>query len=509
MKKYCLFFLLALSFIKTTNANNLTISTPVYNDGNKTVTFNVSWENSWKISSGPSNSDGVWVFIKRQACSNTNIWATALVSTTSGDHSTTIASGTNLLSVDAVGDGMGVFIRRTYNGLGNIGVHTITLKLNSSMTTSPVITPSSTDNFKVFGVEMVYVPQGQFYLGDGRPVNSNNFSAGNNASTPLLITAAIQAAGLGASTNYTSNSAYGCPNYLPSTFPTGYNGFWCMKYETSLVSYVDFLNCLSYDQQAVRLAKWGGRYPNSVNQYFSSGANQACDIHTSVAGTYNTIPATFTYNNFAAYNPVSYLSWNDLTAYLDWTGLRPMNDFEYEKACRGTINPIATEYPWGNTSLTQASGTANNPGTFQMRPSQFGEGLCLYQWNSADWAPYRSGSFATATTTRSQSGATYYGIMEMGGNLSEQVVGGGSGYDYSNFTTLNGDGVLGADGNANTLGWPTGIGANTGNYCKGGDYVGNGAYPSIIQVSDRQYYSGNTINNGQNNGTGGRGVRSF
>jgi formylglycine-generating enzyme required for sulfatase activity len=509
MKKYISFFLIALSFSLNTNANNLTISTPIYNDGNKTVTFNVSWDNSWKLSSGPSNWDGVWVFIKRQACSNTNIWATALVSTTSGDHTTSVASGTNLLSVDAVSDGMGVFLRRTFSGMGNIATHTITLKLNGSMTTSPSITPSSADNFKIFGMEMVYVPQGQFYLGDGRQSNSYNFSAGNNAGTPLLITSAIQAAGLGAATNYTSNPMYGCPNYLPAAYPTGYNGFWCMKYEATSVSYVDFLNTLSYDQQAVRLSKWGTRYPNSVNTYFGNGGQKG-SIYTSVAGTYNTIPATFTYNtSYMNYTPVIYLSWTDLTAYLDWAGLRPMNDFEFEKACRGPLNPIPNEYPWGNTSITQASGTGSNNGTFQERVSQSGEGLCFYSWNDQNWAPYRSGFAATAITTRSQAGATYYGIMEMGGNVSEQVVGGGSGYDYSNFTTANGDGALGADGNANTPGWPTGIGANQGNYCKGGDFNGYGSHPTIIQVSDRQFYGGNTYNNGQNNGTGGRGVRSF
>jgi hypothetical protein len=509
MKKYILFFLLCVPFVKQAFANNLTITTPVYNNANKTISFSVSWDNSWKLSGGPSNWDGVWIFVKRQACSSTNTWATALLSTTSGDHTSSVASGTNLLSVDAVDDGMGVFLRRTYSGLGNIGAHTITLKLNSSMTTSPAIIPSAADNFKVMGIEMVYVPQAPFYIGDGRPTNSHNFSAGNNVSTPLLITSALQSAGLGASTVYTSNSMYGCPNYLPASFPLGYNGFWCMKYETSVTGYVDFLNCLSYEQQATRLAKWGTRYPNSVNTYFTSYGSYKAAVWTTVAGTYNTIPATFGYNTtYMTYIPISYLSWTDLTAYLDWTGLRPMTDFEYEKACRGTINPVPYEYPWGNTSITQCSGTGNNAGTFQERPSQSGEGLCLYSWNDQNWAPYRSGSFATQITTRSQCGATYYGIMEMGGNLSEQVVGGGSGYDYSNFTTANGDGALGADGNANTTGWPTGIGANQGNYCKGGDYVGNGG-SSIIQVSDRQYYGGNTVNNGQNNGTGGRGVRSY
>ena len=147
MKKYILFFLLCLPFVKESFANNLTISTPVYSNANKTITFNVSWDNSWKLSAGPNNWDGVWIFIKRQACSNTNTWATALLSTTSADHTTSVASGTNLLSVDAVEDGMGVFLERTYSGLGNIGTHTVTLKLNSSMTTSPVITPSAVDNF--------------------------------------------------------------------------------------------------------------------------------------------------------------------------------------------------------------------------------------------------------------------------------------------------------------------------------------------------------------------------
>jgi len=513
MKKYFL-FLLMLGIINVSKANNLTISTPNYNDANKTLTFTITWDNSWKITGGPNNYDGVWLFIKRQACSNTNAWATALLSTTSGDHTTAAVTGgaaAKLLTVQAVSDGMGVFIRRQYNGIGNIPAHTVTLLLNSALTTSPAITASSSDNFKILGIEMVYVPQGQFYLGDGRQTNTTNFSNGNNSGTPLLITADMQRDGLGASTVYTSNPNYGCPNYLPSTFPIGFNGFWCMKYEIGVTSYVEFLNTISYNEQEKRLAKWGARYPNSINTFFSNGGNQAVAIYTSVAGTYNTVPATFAYNSFATWSPVSYLSWTDLTAYLDWSGLRPMTEFEYEKACRGTLNPVPNEYPWGDISLYNTSTYPTNSGTFQSKVTNIGmyNGMCLYDWNTVDWAPFRSGSFANNLTTRSQSGATYYGIMEMGGNVSEQVVGGGSGYDFSNFTTANGDGILGADGNANTLGWPTGQGANTGNYWKGGDFVGNGTKPQIIQISDRQNYAGNGTNNGQNAGFGGRGVRSI
>ena len=514
MKKYLLFFFLMFFVIQTTKANNLTISTPSYNDANKTLTFTIAWENSWKITGGPNNYDGVWLFIKRQACSSTNAWATALLSTTSSDHIAAAVTGgaaAKLLTFDAVSDGMGIFIRRQYNGIGNIPSHTITLQLNTSLTTSPVITPTSLDNFKILGIEMVYVPQGEFYIGDGRNTNTNNFSNGNNSATPLKITAAMQAAGLGASTVYTSSPSLGCPNFLPASFPLGYNGFWCMKYEIGIPTYVDFLNTISYDQQNARLAKWGTRYPNSTGQYFTYTSNNTW-IRTDVAGVYNTVPAVFSYNAHGTWSPVGYLSWTDLTSFLDWSGLRPMNEFEFEKVCRGPLNPVPNEYPWGSTTTRRAEGYGNNAGTNSMRHGEVGfyDGLAVYNWNDYNGAPYRSGSFANSTTTRAQSGSTYYGIMEMAGNLSEQVVGGGSGYDFSNFTTANGDGILGTDGNANTVGWPTGIGVNTGNYLKGGDYQGIGTYPQMLQVSDRQFNGGHaSYSNGQNNGTGGRGVRSF
>lgn len=492
-------------------ANNLVISTPIYSDANKTITFIISWDNSWKITTGPSNFDGVWVFIKRQACSSTNIWASALVSTTSSDHTTSI-TGTNLLTVDAVADGMGVFIRRASSGLGNIAAHTIVLKLNSGLSTKPAITASATDNFKIMGVEMVYVPKGAFYLGDGRSTNTTNFSSGDNASTALLIDEAKQLAGLGGASVYTANAVNGCPNNLPSTFPLGYDGFWCMKYELSAVSYTDFLNCLTYDQQAVRLSKWGTRYPNAINNAFTAGMSYKNDIHIITAGTYNTIPAVFSIatNNWNKYTPTGFISWLDLTAYLDWSGLRPVTEFEYEKLCRGTATPVANEYPWGSTTITQTGRYyPDNPGVFNEISPNTGEGLCKYaQQNDDNYAPWRSGFAATNISTRSQAGATYYGIMEIGGNVWEQVVGGGSGYDFSGFTTANGDGILGTDGNANTTGWPNAFGSNTGNYIKGGGFDWN-TTTTMIQISDRTFYAGISYSNGQYSYVGGRGIRSF
>ncbi|MBK6364893.1 MAG: hypothetical protein IPF52_15970 [Saprospiraceae bacterium] len=55
-------------------------------------------------------------------------------------------------------------------------------------------------------------------------------------------------------------------------------------------------------------------------------------------------------------------------------------------------------------------------------------------------------------TTRVQSGASYYGIMELSGNLWERpvTVGNPTGRDFSG----NGDGVVSNVGNANYPWWP-------------------------------------------------------
>lgn len=510
MKRILIFTLLLFSF-GNIQANNLVISTPTYDNTDKSISFNISWDNSWKITTGPANMDGVWVFIKRQACSNTNIWASALLSTTSADHTTSLGGSTSLLTVDAVADGMGVFIRRTTSGTGNITAHSIKLKLNSSLATNPTITPSALDNFKVMGIEMVYVPQGGFYLGDGRPVNSSNFSNGDNVSSALYIDEAKQTAGLGDASVYTSNPIYGCPKRLPSTFPLGFNGFWCMKYEISTVSFVEFLNTLTYDQQAVRLSKWNPvRYPNGTS-YFSSGGGLKVEVYIQTPGTYNTIPATFTNNTNEKYTPACYLSWLDLTAFLDWSGLRPMTEFEFEKLCRGPLNPVAYEYPWGNTLLTKSTNSNSGNGSASERPPNLGEGLVLYAWEDINWVPFRSGYAATSTSTRSQAAATYYGILDIAGNVAEQVVGGGSGYDYSGFTTTNGDGALGANGNANVTGWPTSFGISAGNFVKGGSFD-NSTTSTHLQVSDRTFYkyssATDNYSNGFYSGTGGRGIRN-
>ena len=282
-----------------------------------------------------------------------------------------------------------------------------------------------------------------------------------------------------------------------------------MKYEINQQQIVDYLNTLSYDQQAARLGVWTGRVPSTNGTYFSNASNSfRQEIKVTTAGTNNTIPAvfglTYTYNAFI---PASFLNWQDLTSYLDWAGLRPMTEFEFEKAARGTNYPVSNEYAWGTTKIGSSNGAFANQNSNAETSNVIYDGNCWYNHNVG---PIRSGFAANASSNRTQSGASYYGIMELSGNVYEQCVG-GAGFNYSNFSTLNGNGVVSNVGLADVLGWPKNGGLSSGTIFKGGAFNTQTAESRYLQISDRSFYQGQSENGNtvRNKESGGRGVRSF
>jgi formylglycine-generating enzyme required for sulfatase activity len=529
MKKLYLIIVGCLLFLTQASANNLVLGTTQYIDSYtnagvtyKALRFTITWDNSWSITTGPANWDGVWIFVKRQNCSGTNNWNHQKLGTTTGDHIAKNGAGnvSPEVQVDPVSDGMGVFIRRYgTNVTGSVPTTTVWLKLDVSSTgTNPVSTMSSQDNFQIYGIEMVYVPQGPFFAGDGRTPNLYNFSNGT-AIAPFSVTAAVQAAGAGSANNYTALASWGCPAPLPATFPLGYNGFYCMKTEATTGIFLEFLNSLTYDQQTTILQEAGASLlPNVTGSWFDAPNYQAWYTRVSTPGTFNTVPAVFSgYNPWIAEGNVI---WRTMIAFLDWSALRPMTEFEFEKACRGSntvtagnpptaMNVVDKEYPWGSTALYNAQ-FASDYNNANSGPGTNADGPAFYTgWN---YTPTRVGVFAKAATNRVQAGATYYGILDMAGNVWEQCIG-GSGYDYSSFTTANGDGALTPRGYANVAGWPSNGGVGSGTIIKGGWYE-IGATTSRLQTSDRSMYLGyqwngdkSDYNNSKFNGC--RGVRSF
>jgi formylglycine-generating enzyme required for sulfatase activity len=285
-----------------------------------------------------------------------------------------------------------------------------------------------------------------------------------------------------------------------------------MKYEISQGDYRDFLNTLTYTQQTSRAVNVTGSAGDAALSNTNTNRN-GIDIQTpGVAASFT--PAVYACNldGDANYNDsvdgewiaCNFINWLDGCAYVDWAGLRPMTELEYEKACRGDQAAVSGEYAWGSASITGATSIsfsgANN------ETSNAGAN-CAYNNAGGVQGPLRVGAFAGGATTRAQAGATYYGIMEMSGNLWERAVTIGHATGR-NFTGLNGNGQLSPNGHANQSLWPGISGSEvtgaTGSGLRGGIWT---FAATSARVSDRNYAA--FTNAGRYSSYGFRGVRVF
>lgn len=465
--------LLAFIFF-TINFNSLSNNIRIENislSNDTTLTFAISWDNSWRNVHAPSNHDAVWLFIKHRGCGSLK-WEHADLSSNSADH-----TGSGLLEVyvdgkDAGVNAKGVFIRRRTHGSGNIVNQTISIRLSDIA--------NGEFDFKVFGVEMVQVPEGEFYVGDGNTDNyHHNFKQGNSTDPFLISSEAAITAGTGAGQIYCQAAGSNrTPLNMPATFPKGFNEFYSMKYEISQQQYVDFLNCLNSDQVAARYL--------TIN---ASGIN--------LQGAWPEITTLYPHRAMGNF------SWQDFLAYLDWSCLRPMTELEYEKLCRGPVEPVLHEKAWGTTGMTAGTtiGDAGLPTEHVTNAIGTGTGLL----RAGSTTVIRCGFAAKPTTDRLSSGSGYYGAMELSGNIGELVVGVVHALGVA-FKPVLGDGVLtnspGA-GFSNVESWPSPESTRNGAILRGGSYAD--AAGTIHGVSNRYDYSLNVAT--RTAYVGGRGVR--
>ena len=277
-----------------------------------------------------------------------------------------------------------------------------------------------------------------------------------------------------------------------------------MKYEISQQQYVDFLNTLPITQQAKRTttpptsgAGTGAMvkdnaYRNGIDVMTpglvpNTSAVYGCNLNE------NTVAGEASDGQKLACN---WLSWSDLTAYLDWSGLRPMTELEFEKSCRGTLAPVAGEYAWGSTAIGQYTGVL---GVADKKPGSIAANAS-YGNHASVQGPVAVDLFETASSNRVANGATYYGALNMSGNVYERVVALGSKIGKK-FDGSHGNGALNAQGAADVSSWP-GVDSE-GSGFKGGTWYSSAAY---LRVSDRS--GANLASAFRLNTTGGRGVRS-
>jgi formylglycine-generating enzyme required for sulfatase activity len=511
---------LTLALSSAAYANNLVISNvqlvhPSATAKTIQVQFNISWDNSWRNS---TNRDAVWVFVKYTTQGAAPYTWNHCTLKTSGANPAGFSIGTGTsVNIVVPTDTTGAFIERSANGRGTTNVTSVQLVWDWN---AAGLTSASTAKVQVFGVEMTYIPQGSFYLGDANAAAVyGQFSnqAGNGGQPAVHI---VNAGGfvLGSEIHNSNQVGMSAPDdfsdsttaTLPGAFPDGYNGFYLMKYEISQGEYIAFLNTLTRKQQINRVSvNVSGDSPVGYNVYvmvgYSGSYGAACYRNTiccpsSGNGTVN--PITFSSNaagETRLYRACNCLEWQDLCAYADWAALRPFTELEYEKACRGPNNAVAGEYAWGNTSITAASTiSGSEDGTETI--TTIGANACYnnvtFSGGDGFTGPLRCGIFATPTSNRTRAGAGYYGNMDMSGNLFASVVCVGTPTGRG-FQGTHGDGVLSSavttyEGNATNTDWPgidgtpnRGVDGATGSGLKSA-YYGSNLSNADLTVSSRR-----------------------
>jgi hypothetical protein len=393
--------LFGTSIVHTASANNMLVQnvTTLGNDPvNKTiqVQFDISWDNSWR---DDINYDAAWIFMKFKDANG--LWQHAQLNQTG------FANGTGTANtVQVTSDKVGSWLYRSAQGSGTFNTTGMQLQWNYGLAGLTNVTGLEV---RVFAVEMVYVPEGDFNCANffnststcTFTASGNNLPVINSKLSPTLIYSYTGSnlnirikgdAGLDTDNNGVVDN---------QIYPIGYPSFYCLKYELSEQQYADFLNTLTSSQIAnIGVAGFGITLANG--QYFSSTPNRACGNSTNVR----------------------------FFSFCDWSGLRPLSLLEFNKVSYGPIKPVYLSGGCGgNIDGYPASGsTSGSINTFDLLDVAF---------------------YTSATSNRIQSGASYYGVINLSGNAHEPIVS----LDYLNFSTINGNGFLSLSGSHDVQNW--------------------------------------------------------
>jgi len=384
------------------SVSNVAISSVDTVNSKATITLNITWSNNYSlVYDSKAFWDKAWIFVK---------YSTGGGADGTWNHATLSSGGT----ITPVTDNLGAFVDPGNNQtvIWNYGADSVA--------------NGATARIKIMAIEMVYVPEGQFYYNVGGIGGSgyNNYGGGSEA----LVSS---------TSNVPSGASVGWQN--------GFSAFYMAKYEVSQGQYIDFLNTISSGESQ-------SRHDGSL---------------------YNTYRYTIAYNSANPYGSrystttpnrgCNFLNWDDAKAYASWAGLRPMTEMEFEKAGRGTSigSAVKSVYPWGDDapSATTYSWDGN---TFRKYYANYGN----TSTGPADVGHYLS---ADVARTNQQTGASVYGIADLAGN------------DWEHLVNCSWTQTLGS-GNGTTTppaSWP---GATTAKGIRGGDWLYGAPY---LRLSDR------------------------
>ncbi|MBM4163663.1 MAG: hypothetical protein FJ222_04390 [Lentisphaerae bacterium] len=310
--------------------------------------FNISWEGSWR---NEVNHDAAWVFFKakiedepalpahwsrpaaagkaaKPQAESEKAWqhvrlAANRVMNPDGYGQTGDGTPVECIVPDGPDGFTGVFLRRaTYGRPKALKANGVTVLWD--LTATQGVTKKLKAQVRGYGIEMVYVPEGPFYLGTGG-AEANAFyqyTDGVHNAQPYRVTSADPIpTGRKNGCLWAGGATPQDGGEIQAAFPNGYRAFYCMKDTISRRQYSDFMNALSPAQADARyhprIVIRSGKGPDHV---------------------YHPYAAAHRYGTTAVG-----LSWADGAAFAAWAALRPITEMELEKAVRGPCDPIQNE----------------------------------------------------------------------------------------------------------------------------------------------------------------------
>jgi formylglycine-generating enzyme required for sulfatase activity len=455
--------------------------------------FNVSWDNAWK---NEINADGVWVFAKFQG--KDGLWKHVSLKASSGsefdyaDHSPAgFSKGENPeVGMWVPDEKRGAFLFKT-KGSGNVVNKNVLLVWDYAKDGVSDDQIMKT-NLKVFGLEMVYVPQDQHYVGDPKGPNGPDnalYTYPDKGAYLIKSEDAIlvdQVDGALYCDQDNPRSRENTPFTILAGFPKGYKAFWMMKYELTSQQFVDFLNTLTRKQQQSMVE--ADISQDEIKNYYVKTNSEDEHLRNAIVvakkGNGTIEPVKF--YTYAPARTVNFMSWSNIAAIGDWAGLRPITELEYEKAARGPGEPLVNELAWGVTmedvdkiGRVQTFDGADGSGYEKKVPQKgvvnacFGGGIAPFDVGKKT-VPDNPGfegpisgeiienSLQGDVSERINNGASYYGVRNLSGNVWERCVTIGHVLGRA-YDAQHGDGELDADGFSNVPNWPGKDGAGAGN----------------------------------------------
>lgn len=287
------------------------------------VQFDIEQNEAWRTG---DNHDATWVFGKFERAPG--VWAdmrfTSAVPEIEGAQ-----AGESLPVPASAGHTAGFLLSRSDIGRGQIAFQ-VTARWHYGASYYEL--PAEGTAISIHGVEMVYIPAGPFDLGEGGAADRKAYSfyssdAQGHPTGPYRVTSSAEIP-VGTTENdlhydVPEGEAYAGGDQrgpVPAAFPKGVEGFYVMKYPVTQAQYAAFLTALPPRARAAR-------NPAVSPGYGEKGGSIRCNGD----GCNAEVPD----------RAANFLTWADGTGWAAWAGLRPMTEFEYEKAAAGTKANVA------------------------------------------------------------------------------------------------------------------------------------------------------------------------